>query len=162
MAEAATRIAGYVEYGALSSARTRAIEDGTASSTNRPGTTYQSIASAPEAGDGLAVLTGRSLFTSWEGASMRSEQADQLHREESVVINPRDAEAGGIRDGDDLVLSDGTHELRITARFDDGIAPGSVYVPHYFDGGAVMALFPLDGGTATAAPRVRVRALQPA
>ena len=162
MAEAATRVAGYVEYSALSSARTRAIEDGTTSSTNRPGTTYQSIASAPEAGDGLAVLTGRSLFTSWEGASMRSEQADQLHREESVVINPRDAEAAGIRDGDDLVLSDGTHELRITARFDDGIAPGSVYVPHYFDGGAVMALFPLDSGTATAAPRVRVRALQPA
>jgi len=159
MAAAATRVAGYVEYNALTSARTRIVEDATATCT------YQSIASAPAAGDGLAVLTGRSLFTSWEGASMRSEQADQLHREESAVINPRDAEAAGIRNGDDLVLSDGTHELRITTRFDDGIATGAIYIPHYFDGGAVMALFPFDSGTATgatAAPRVRVRALQPA
>ena len=166
MAEAAERIPGYVPYNALTSARTRAIEDGTTSSVNRPGTAYQSVAPAAAAGEGegLAVLTGRSLFTSWEGASMRSEQADQLQREESAVINPRDAEAAGIRDGDEVVLSDGVHELRLSARFDDGIAPGSVYVPHYFDGGAVMALFPLDGATGdpVAAPRVLVRALQPA
>ena len=30
-------------------------------------------------------------------------------------------------------------------RLDDGVLPGTVYVPHYYDGGAVMALFPLEG-----------------
>jgi predicted molibdopterin-dependent oxidoreductase YjgC len=68
-----------------------------------------------------------------------------------------------VRDGDDIVLTDGTHEVRIAARLDDGVAPGTVYVPHYFDGGAVMSLFSLDGADGAAAtPRVQVRALQTA
>ena len=43
---------------------------------------------------------------------------------------------------------------------DDGIAPGSVYVPHYYDGGALMRLLPLEGDAA--AVGVTLRALQPA
>jgi anaerobic selenocysteine-containing dehydrogenase len=96
-----------------------------------------------------------------QGASSRSEEADQLHREESALINPRDAEAASIRMDDEVVLVNGTHEVRIRARLDDGVAPGTVYVPHYYDGGAVMALFPLEGAGAPVA-RVRVRALEPA
>jgi len=46
-------------------------------------------------------------------------------------------------------------------RLDDGVRPGTVYVPHYFDGGAVMGLYPL-GGQASGVASVRVRALQPA
>ncbi|MDP6604682.1 MAG: molybdopterin-dependent oxidoreductase [Dehalococcoidia bacterium] len=158
-ADIAEHVAGYVPFLQVASGRTRVLEAEGVAGTTR----LQPVAAAgadAEPGAGLTVLTGRSLFTSWEGASIRSEQADQLHREESAVINPRDAEAAGVRDGDEIVLSDGRHELRIAARFDDGVAPGSVYVPHYYDAGAVMALFPLDGGTA--APRVQVRALQPA
>ena len=113
------------------------------------------------AGDGLTVLTGRSLYTSWDGASIGSEEADQLHREESALINPRDAEAAGVRMGDEILLTDGTHELRTKARLDDGVAPGAVYIPHYYDGGAVMSLFPLEGAAAAVAS-VRVRALQTA
>jgi hypothetical protein len=63
--------------------------------------------------------------------------------------------------GDAMVLTDGTREVRIVARLDDGVAPGSVYVPHYYDGGAVMSLLPLEGA-AGAPVIVQLRALQPA
>jgi len=122
----------------------------------------QPVAAGPQAATGaLTLITGRSLYTSWEGASIRSEDADQLRREQSALINPRDAEAAGVRTDDDIVLTDGAHELQITASVDDSVAPGVVYVPHYFDGGAVMRFFPLEG-TASAAATVRLRALQPA
>ena len=158
MTEAAERIDGYAPYTQIASGRTRTVGDHSVSTT-----TFQPLSDSTNAdanADGLAVITGRPLYTSWEGASTRSEQADQLHREESAVINPRDAEPLGVREGDDILLTDGTHEVRIAARLDDGVAPGTVYVPHYCDGGAVMSLFSLDGTAAT--PRVQVRALQTA
>ena len=166
MAEIAERVPGYLPYAQIASARSRAL----APEGERPRCRFQPVGPAAGAagdgslsadGDGLTVITGRPLYTSWEGASIRYEDADQLHREESALINPRDAEAAGVSIGDDVVLTDGTHELRITARLDDGVAPGTVYVPHYFDGGAVMSFFPLEGAAAPAV-RVQVRALQPA
>ena len=155
MAEISTNVAGYVPYEQIDSGRTRALDG--ASTTCR----FQAVGSPDDAGEGLRVITGRSLYTSWQGASIHSEEADQLHREEHALLNPADAEPAGVRSGDEVVLTDGTHELRITAQLDDGVAPGSVYVPHYYDGGAVMALFPLEG-TAPAVATVRVQALQPA
>lgn len=122
----------------------------------------QPVAAPPVRGEGeLALITGRSLYHSWEGSSIRSEEADKLHREEQAWINPRDAEAARVRTGDviDLVGAGGT--VRIGVRLDDGVPPGTVYVPQYFDAGAVMALFPLNGQGA-GIPAVRVRALQPA
>ena len=67
------------------------------------------------------------------------------------------------------MLSDGTSDanttVRITARLDDGIAPGTIYVPSYYDGGAILALLPLDAlapdGDPTP-PAVRLHALQSA
>jgi anaerobic selenocysteine-containing dehydrogenase len=109
----------------------------------------------------VQLIVGRSLYTSWEGASIRSEEADKLHREEAALVHPTDAEAAGVRNGDTIVLSDGATEVRIAARLDDGIAPGTVYVPHYYDGGAVLALLPLEGAS-TAPITVRLRAMQPA
>lgn len=109
----------------------------------------------------MAVITGRSLYTSWEGASLRSEEADKLHREEAAWINPRDAEAAGVRMGETVELVSGETTIRITARLDDGVAPGTIYVPHYYDGGAVMALFAPTGAISGLAS-VRLRALQPA
>ena len=110
--------------------------------------------------DGIALTVNRSLFTTWEGASIRSEEADQLHREEVAWVNPRDAESLGARGGETIVLTDGTHEVRIALRLEDGVPPGTVYVPHYYDGGAIMSLLPLEGA-GTAQP-IRLRALQPA
>lgn len=58
-------------------------------------------------------------------------------------------------------LTDGTASVRIAVKLDDGVAAGTAYVPHYYAGGALMALLPLDGaGALTVA--LRVRALQTA
>jgi predicted molibdopterin-dependent oxidoreductase YjgC len=158
MQQAVGHVPGYVLYEQLQSGRTRALID-TAARTPQ----VQPVVAAPAqpAGEGLQLTTGRSLYTSWEGASMRSEEADKLHREEAASLHPVDAEAAGIRAGDTVVLSDGTNELRITARIDNGVAQGTVFVPQYYDAGAVMALFPLEGA-APAGVFVRARALQPA
>jgi predicted molibdopterin-dependent oxidoreductase YjgC len=123
----------------------------------------QPVAAAPARAGQMAVITGRSLYTSWEGASMRSEEADKLHRDEAAWLNPQDAQDAGIRSDDviELVGADGQTVVRIAARLDDGVRAGTVYVPQYFDGGAVMALYPLEGQAAGVAS-VRVRALQPA
>ena len=109
---------------------------------------------------GLALITGRSLYTSWDGATIHSEEADPLQREEAVWVNPADAEALDARDGDMVVLTDGTHEVRIALRLDDGVHAGSVFVPAYYDGGAIMALLPLEGTPSTST--IRMHALQPA
>ena len=109
---------------------------------------------------GIALTTNRSLFTLWAGASIHSEEADALHREESAWVNPRDAEALGARNGDTIVLTDGAHEVRVALRLDDGVPPDTVYVPSYYDGGAIMSLLPLEG-TGVARP-ILLRALQPA
>ena len=158
MAEAAERVEGYTRYEGLLPSRTRALPAESAMAHTR----YQPVAAPPASDDaGLRLMSGRSLYTSWEAASIHSEDADKLHREEAVLINPRDAEPLGIRMGDDLVLAAGDAEVRITAQLDDGVAPGTVYAPAFYDGGAVMALFPLGGSADGTAP-VQVRALQPA
>src|SRR5207247_144452 len=120
----------------------------------------QPVGASPAA-DGLVLVTGRSLFTSWEGASIRSEDADKLHREEAIVLNPRDAADAGLRMGDAAALVSGDVEVRLTVQLDDGVGPGWAYVPHYYDGGAAMALLPLEG-TASPLVAVRVRAMQTA
>jgi anaerobic selenocysteine-containing dehydrogenase len=152
-AELATRT-GYPAWNAVNPREVRIIED--REYTARP----QAVAAGTIEGDGLRVFTSRSLYTSWEGASIRSEEADKLHREEAAWLHPADAEAAGVRAGEAIALSDGTREVTIAVRLDDGVLPGTVYVPLYFDGGAVLSLFPLEG--AAAATGVRVHVLQPA
>ena len=157
MAEIAEQVPGYHSYREIASGRTRALSADDRAASCR----FQAVEAGPPSAEGLTVITGRSLYTSWEGASARTEDADQLDREQSVLINPRDAEAAGVRMDDQVVLTDGVHEVRIRARLDDGVPAGAVYVPHYYDGGAVMSLFPLEGAAATTAA-VRIRALQTA
>ncbi|MCH8243579.1 MAG: von Willebrand factor type A domain-containing protein, partial [Planctomycetes bacterium] len=142
MDDVAANVPGYVGYTQIESGRTRVLDDGA----GEPHVRLQTVDGVEGgAGEGLALITGRPLYTSWDGASIGSEEADQLHREESVLINPRDAEASGVAMDDEVVLTDGTHELAIRVRLDDGVAPGTVYVPHYYDGGALMRFFPLEG-----------------
>ena len=96
-------------------------------------------------GDGFLLTTGRSLYTSYEGAALHSPETDKLHREEFVEINPADAVALGITEGDQVVLRKGTVELAICARITAAVQPRMLYVPLYYDGGAVCALF--ESGT---------------
>jgi hypothetical protein len=95
MNEASALTSGYEKatYGTLESGVTRALTDGTSY-----GATLQAVNAAPPAvEDGRMLLTTyRTLYTSLEGASILSEEADKLHREEFLEMNPGDAQALGI------------------------------------------------------------------
>jgi predicted molibdopterin-dependent oxidoreductase YjgC len=103
-------------------------------------------------GDGLVLTTGRSLYTSWDAATIHSPEADKLHREEFVEVNPLDAARLGLQEGQEVALADGRAEVAIRVRIADAVQPGVVFVPLYYDGGAVTALFARDG----LLPRVKV------
>ncbi len=92
-------------------------------------------------GDGFLLTTGRSLYTSYDGAAVHSPEADKLHREEFVEINPADAQELGIAEGLEVTLKANDSQLTIRAHVTESMQPGMLYVPLYYDGGAVAALF---------------------
>ncbi len=113
----------------------------------------QAVASTPSVnGKGFLLTASRGLYSSYEGAAIHSSEADKLHREESALVNPADAASLGIAEGDPVVLRSGKPEVRIKAHLTNAVAPKTVHVPLYYDGGAVAALF--DGGSTAAAVEV--------
>jgi predicted molibdopterin-dependent oxidoreductase YjgC len=116
-----------------------------------------SFVPAPSAGD-FVLTTGRTLFTSLEGAAIGSPDADKLHREEFVEVHPTDAAALRIADGDEVTLRTDQGELTLRAEISDRVLEGVVFVPAYHDAGAVTALLSRDG----AAVPVRLAVRQPA
>ncbi|HEU4759089.1 MAG TPA: molybdopterin-dependent oxidoreductase [Dehalococcoidia bacterium] len=113
------------------------------------GASLQAVeAPAGPEGDGFVLTTGRSLYTSYEGAAIHSPEADRLHREECVGVNPADAAALGIADGDEVTLRNGRASLTMRVRLTEAVQPRSLYVPLYHDGGAVSTLFGSQGSTA--------------
>ncbi|HLB27556.1 MAG TPA: molybdopterin dinucleotide binding domain-containing protein, partial [Dehalococcoidia bacterium] len=107
----------------------------------------QPVPAAPEAADGFVLTTGRGLYTSYEGAAVHSPEADKLHREEFVEVNPADAAALGVSDGAEVTLKANGSELTLRARLTAAVQPRALYVPLHFGGGAVAALF-VDGQAA--------------
>jgi anaerobic selenocysteine-containing dehydrogenase len=101
----------------------------------------------------LLLTTYRTLYTSLEGASIRSEEADKLHREEFLEINPSDAATLGIGQNRPVILTNGTHEVTLPAALTDAVAVGSVFLPLLYDGGLVNRLLPSDGAPVTVTVR---------
>jgi formate dehydrogenase major subunit len=98
------------------------------------------------------LTTGRSLFISYEGAAIHSQEADRLHRDEAVEMHPEDAAALGIAAGDRVTLRNASGQVTARARLTEAVQRRSLYLPLYHDGGAVSALF--DAGAAAAAVEV--------
>jgi predicted molibdopterin-dependent oxidoreductase YjgC len=103
----------------------------------------------------LGLLTGRTLYTSLEGASLHSSEADKLHREEFVEVHPADAADLRLAQGQEVVVRNGKAELALPLRLSEAVPRGAVFVPLYYDGGAVTALLPSEDGAAVPA-RVRL------
>jgi len=103
--------------------------------------------------EGLVLVTGRSLYTSYEAAALGLEDADRLHREEHLEVNPQDATALGLAPGREAVVANARGQLRLPVRITEAVPPGVVYVPLYWRGGAVLAL--LAEGEAATAVQVR-------
>ncbi|MCH8993646.1 MAG: molybdopterin-dependent oxidoreductase [Chloroflexi bacterium] len=115
----------------------------------------QPVAAVPPStrnGD-VALLTGRTLYTSLEGAALHSPEADKLHREQGVLVNQYDATELGIAMGDEVILRNGSAELALQATLTNAVPRGAVFVSSYYDGGAVGALLPPENGV-VAFPRV--------
>ena len=110
-------------------------------------------------GDGeLLLTTGRTLFTSLEGATLHSADADKLRREEFVEIHPADAASLGIGDEDEVQLATAHGEISVRCKISGRVPEGVVFVSSYYDGGAVMRLLTRGGGAVS----VRVKVATPA
>tara|TARA_B100000700_G_scaffold331773_1_gene468360 strand:+ start:9151 stop:11706 length:2556 start_codon:yes stop_codon:yes gene_type:complete len=136
----ASEISGYVSYEDLAKnpGRVRALEN----VPSRSDKISMNLELAMHTG-GLAILTGKSLYTSWNGASIKATDADKLGRELFMLVHPEDAEPLGIKSGSTAIIDVNDRELHIAVQFDDGITPGSIYIPQYYDGGALMQILPL-------------------
>jgi predicted molibdopterin-dependent oxidoreductase YjgC len=110
---------------------------------------------APRDG-GLILTTGRTLFTSLEGAFIRDPDADKLHREEFVEIHPSDAAALRVDDEDEVTLATDAGELTLRCKISGRVREGVLFLPAYYDGGAVTRL--LDRTGAPIPARVKVAA----
>lgn len=106
----------------------------------------QPVAAAPEAAAGTMLLTtGRSLYTSLEGAAVHSPEADKLHREEFVEIHPADAAALRISDGDEVRLATQQGTLAVRCKISGRVQEGVLYLNAYHDAGAITSLLAADG-----------------
>ncbi|TMB70149.1 MAG: hypothetical protein E6J43_02445 [Chloroflexi bacterium] len=106
------------------------------------------LAKALENGDGFRLTATRSLYMSYEGAAIHSPDADKLHREEHVALNPADASSLAIAEGEQVVIRNDRGELQVKAHLTNAVAAGTAHVPLYYDGGAVGELFEADSATA--------------
>ena len=117
-----------------------------------------SVAAVMAGAGELLLTTGRTLFTSLEGASIHASDADKLHREEFVEIHPADAAALRLRDGDEVTLATSGGELTLRCQISGRVLEGVAFVPSYYDGGAVARLLSRDGAPVP----VRVKVAAPA
>ncbi len=141
MAEAAATIDGYrqVSYERVRSGVTRALPQ-TGAEARRARLQPVTPPVLPANGESLILTTARTLYTSLDGASIHSEEADKLHREEFIEINPADATALKIDQNRPVIVARGDREITMPAALTDAVAPGAVFVPAYFDGGIVNRL----------------------
>ena len=122
----------------------------------------QPVAGQPQPSDGeFALLMGRTLYTSVEAAALHKPDADPLHREDKVEINPDDAAKLAIQEGDRVSLSTDQGSIEMPAHLSEGAAAGSVFVSLLYDGGAINALLSSDAADG-ALPRIHVRSAVPA
>lgn len=138
MAEVAAQVPGYAgaRYDRIESGVTRAV----LGDVSRAHLQAANLRAAPSASGKMVLTTARTLYTSLEGAATHSLEADKLHREEFLEINPADAMALGIGQNRPVVVRNGGREFTLSAALTDAVAPGSVFLPLYLDGGVVNAL----------------------
>jgi predicted molibdopterin-dependent oxidoreductase YjgC len=154
--EIAASVPGYERFRADFAFWGKARASGTASRAE-----HQPVApaSAPAIASGsLLLTTGRTLYTSIDGSALHQPDADKLHREEFVELHPADAAALHGADEEEVTLVTDNGELTIRCKLSGRVQEGVCFVPAYYDGGAVLALFPRGGAPVP----VRVRVAQPA
>ncbi|MGH7129536.1 MAG: molybdopterin oxidoreductase family protein, partial [Planctomycetaceae bacterium] len=95
-------------------------------------------------GNEFTLIAHRGQFTSYEAAQLHKPDADRLHREEYALIHRLDAGRIAAADYDVVVVRGPNGSLEIPLRVSEEMMPGSVFVPLFYDGGAVMSLLDHD------------------
>ncbi|MDZ7702588.1 MAG: formate dehydrogenase subunit alpha [Halobacteriales archaeon] len=90
---------------------------------------------ADDLGDGqLALTTGRVLQHFNSGAfSRRSATLMRMRGEDVLEINPADADACGVADGDRVTVSNDRGAVEVPASVTPNITPGSVFLTFHYD-----------------------------
>jgi predicted molibdopterin-dependent oxidoreductase YjgC len=101
----------------------------------------------------LLLTTGRTLYTNRDAAALHSPEADKLHREEFLELNPADASALGIGQNRPVIVGNGSHEVALSAALTDAVQAGSAFLPLYYDGGLVNVFLSAGGAAATVSVR---------
>ncbi len=116
------------------------------------------VPAAESAGDGLRVVTGRDLYTAEDAAALRHPEAEKLHRYDRFQVSEEDAERLGLKDEDELEITDGTTTIRAPITVTERVREGSIFVSSLLQGGLVSQMLDPDGRL----PRVRAGVLTPA
>ena len=117
--------------------------------------TQRMLAVEPSASDGpgLTLLAGRDLYTDRLSAARGAEDADQLHRADSVQLNPADAADLGIETGSEVSISNNGATLTLKAEVAEDIPQGAAWLPILHAKGAAQQLSPAG---AAARPKVTI------
>lgn len=143
--EIAARVPAYAAFASRGTPWSKLRAEGTPSKRERHDVLPP--AGAPRAEGAMLLTTGRTLYTSLEGAAIHWPDADKLHREEFVEVHPADAAALGLRDDDEVTIASEKAELRVRCKVSGRVQEGVLFVPSHYDGGAVTLLLGPDGAS---------------
>ncbi len=95
---------------------------------------------AQASGGALTLLSGRDLYTDRLSAARGDVNADLLHRSDGLQINPADAAARNIEDGQIVRVEADGAQISLSAEVSEDVPTGAVWVSSLHDGGAVQEL----------------------
>jgi anaerobic selenocysteine-containing dehydrogenase len=101
------------------------------------------------ADDGLVMLSGRDLYTNRQAAAANLGDADRIGRGEYLEIHPSDAAARNLKDGATVRVTSDTESISMVARITGDVPEGVVFVPIFWNRGAVQALLRSDATLAS-------------
>jgi len=97
------------------------------------GVPFKPAAELPDAEYPLTLTTGRMLFHYHTGSmTRRSQTLDEEVKTGFVEINPEDAKALGVKDGDQVKVKSRRGEIDIKAKVTKNIMKGVIFVPFHF------------------------------
>jgi formate dehydrogenase alpha subunit len=95
--------------------------------------TYKPPQELPDASYPLMLTTGRILFHYHTGSmTRRSRGLEDMSKEELAEINPKDAQALGIKDGDRIQIASRRGKVQAKAKVTDSAQPGVVFMTFHF------------------------------
>jgi predicted molibdopterin-dependent oxidoreductase YjgC len=95
---------------------------------------YRPSAEAADREYPFILTTGRSIYHFHLAMTCRVPGLMELHPEEIVALNPKDAAKLGVQDGDRVKVSSRRGALEVLARVSDEMKPGEVFMTfHFYD-----------------------------